>query len=205
MSTIEQTVMTVPVKWTATRSATGSRKLVGYASVFGETADPLGFAERIQRGAFADAIRDGDPFLVYAHEDTAILARKSAGTLRLAEDAKGLRIEADVVNTSLGNDVLELVRTGHLTEMSFAMSDVEDEYVAGEQVVTRVGKLWEVTVCPLGAYSQTTVAARASKATLDRIERVTGPARDDAVHARRDRPTRGRARTALRAAGRIRS
>jgi len=79
MSTIEQTVMTVPVKWTATRSATGSRKLVGYASVFGETADRLGFAERIQRGAFADAIRDGDPFLVYAHEDTAILARKSAG------------------------------------------------------------------------------------------------------------------------------
>jgi Escherichia/Staphylococcus phage prohead protease len=174
MSTIEQTVVTVPVKWTATRTATASRKLIGYASVFDVPADRLGFGERIQRGAFTDAIRDGDPFLVYAHEDTAILARKSAGTLRLSEDTKGLRIEADVVNTTLGNDVLELVRTGHLTEMSFAMSDVEDSYVSGERVVTRVGRLWEVTVCPLGAYSQTSVQARASQALADRVARVTG-------------------------------
>ena len=39
-------------------------------------ADRLGFAEKIRRGAFADAIRDGDPFLVFAHDSTAILARK---------------------------------------------------------------------------------------------------------------------------------
>ncbi|MDP9227015.1 MAG: HK97 family phage prohead protease, partial [Actinomycetota bacterium] len=175
MSTIAPEVLTVPIKWApASRSATTSRKLVGTAAVFGQTADRLGFAERIERGAFADAIRDGDPFLVFGHNELDILARKSAGSLRLRETVKGLEIEADVVKTTLGNDVLELVRTGHLSEMSFQMSDVEDHYENGERVITRVGQLWEVSCVPLGAYSQTSVEARASKATLDRIERVTG-------------------------------
>jgi phage head maturation protease len=123
MSTIEQTVMTVPVKWTATRSTTTSRKLVGTAAVFGQTADRLGFDKRIQRGAFADAIRDGDPFLVYAHDSTQILARKSAGTLRLREDAKGLQIEADVVATTVG--IRARARPYRPSQAGAGMSDAE--------------------------------------------------------------------------------
>lgn len=171
MSTIERVEVTVPVTWKETRSG-ASRKIGGTAAVFGQTADRLGFAERIQRGAFADTITRHDPFLVYSHNDDAILARKSAGTLTLSEGPNGLNFDATIVNTTVGNDVLELVRTGHLTECSFAMSDVDDEWIGDERVITRVGQLHEITVCPLGAYSQTSVEARSS--VSERIQRVTG-------------------------------
>ena len=185
MSTIERVEVTVPVTWKReTRSGVASRKIGGTAAVFGQTADRLGFAERIERGAFAETIRHHDPFLVYSHNDDAILARKSAGTLTLSEGLNGLNFEAEIVNTTVGNDVLELVRTGHLTECSFAMSDVEDDWVNGERVITRVGQLHEITVCPLGAYSQTSVEGRSSTAarSVERFLGVRTQVRDRSVY-----------------------
>jgi hypothetical protein len=49
------------------------------------------FRERIQRGAFAAAIRHGDIRGAFNHSADHVLGRTTSGTLRLEEDDKGLR------------------------------------------------------------------------------------------------------------------
>lgn len=53
----------------------------------------------------------------YNHEQ--ILARSKSGTLRLSEDARGLRYEIDIGNTSTGRDVAESIRRGDVDGSSF--------------------------------------------------------------------------------------
>jgi uncharacterized protein len=51
-----------------------------------------------------------------------VLARTRSGTLRLAEDSKGLAFDLDVPNTSFGRDVLELAERGDIGGASFAFT-----------------------------------------------------------------------------------
>jgi HK97 family phage prohead protease len=85
------------------------------------------------------------------------LARTRNGSLRLASDEKGLRFEADLPETTLGNDVRELLRTGTLSgEMSFGFY-VRDEVWTKDKkdrTITK-GDLVEISVVVDAAYPQT--------------------------------------------------
>jgi uncharacterized protein len=65
----------------------------GYAAVFDvETVIAGLFRKKIRRGAFAGALRDkSDVRGAFNHLPDHILGRTTAGTLKLAEDSKGLR------------------------------------------------------------------------------------------------------------------
>jgi HK97 family phage prohead protease len=64
----------------------------GYAALFDvETIIAGLFRERIQRGSFAAALRRDDVRGAFNHSPDHVLGRMKAGTLQLAEDAKGLR------------------------------------------------------------------------------------------------------------------
>lgn len=92
----------------------------GHACTFDEPAD-LGFAtESIDRGAFRKVLQQGDnvPFTL-EHDPTRVLATTRSGTLRLSEDAKGLKVEADVPDTSLARDLVTQVKAGIVHGMSF--------------------------------------------------------------------------------------
>lgn len=92
----------------------------GHACTFDDPAD-LGFAtESIARGAFRKVLQQPDnvPFTL-EHDDTKVLATTRSGTLRLSEDAKGLRVEADVPDTSLARDLVTQVKAGIIHGMSF--------------------------------------------------------------------------------------
>jgi HK97 family phage prohead protease len=65
--------------------------LSGYAAIFNtETVIAGLFRERIAPGAFREAIERDDVRALFNHNPDVVLGRKSAGTLRLREDAKGL-------------------------------------------------------------------------------------------------------------------
>ncbi|MGI8558197.1 MAG: HK97 family phage prohead protease, partial [Solirubrobacteraceae bacterium] len=104
------------IKWDTETRSKESRTIGGYAAVHNSRSEFLGFGfETLKPGCFRGALNKpgSDQFLLYAHDETRVLARRSAGTLRLSEDAKGLRFEADIVDTQDGRDCLTLARTGH--------------------------------------------------------------------------------------------
>jgi hypothetical protein len=64
----------------------------GYAAVFDQETVIAGlFREKIRRGAFKAAIQRDDIRAAFNHSPDHILGRTAAGTLRLAEDERGLR------------------------------------------------------------------------------------------------------------------
>ncbi|RWK06519.1 HK97 family phage prohead protease [Mesorhizobium sp.] len=145
------------------------RKLAGYAAVFGQDTRIADFTEIILPGAFSDSIRQGRDILALAdHNQRAVLARTKSGTLRLAEDTRGLAFELDVPNTSIGRDMLELAERNDLGGMSFGFTIGKDgERWQGDRRELRNIILHEISVVSAHpAYDGTTVMARHRPAAL---------------------------------------
>jgi hypothetical protein len=139
------------------------RKLEGYAATFGSEARIGSFVETIAAGAFAATLADvGDKLALVDHDPGKLLARTRSGTLRLAEDTRGLHFDLDLPDTSLGRDMLELAQRHDLGGMSFAFKVRPDgERWSGNRRELRSVDLAEVSVIlSWPAYPDTTVAAR---------------------------------------------
>jgi HK97 family phage prohead protease len=156
-----------------------SRALSGYAAVFGQRTSIMGlFDERIAPGAFSVAVARDDVRALFNHDANYVLGRTSAGTLRLSEDAYGLRYDIDVPDTSAGRDVLTLVSRGDVQGSSFAFEVEAEEWDHTAQpplrTITRV-KLYDVGPVTFPAYEQTSVSARcrqeAACASVDTLTR----------------------------------
>lgn len=106
-----------------------SRTITGYAVKFGERSVPIwgSFVEIINRGAFDNADMS-DVVMNFSHDDTQILARSSSGTLSITIDEIGVSFSFDAPNTTLGNDMLELVRRGDVNQCSFAFTVSEEKW-----------------------------------------------------------------------------
>jgi hypothetical protein len=174
---------------------------VGYAAVFNSDSQPLRagargqFVERIAPGAFARSLAALDVRGLYNHRDDYVLGRKSAGTLRLAEDDKGLRYEIDAPDTSYARDLMESIRRGDVTGSSFSFATVADDWSDGPDGMP-IRTLKDVHVFDVGpvtfpAYADTSAACR----SLDR-HREAGDAAADSPEA----PDPGTARPAADAA-----
>lgn len=150
------------------------RTISGYAIVWGVESRVLwdwdgSFVEIIEKGAVDDAlIQRSDVKALYNHVPGQLLARSvnGEGTLKLECDEHGLRFEFEAPNTTLGNDVLELVRRGDLKGCSFAFTTEpeHEEYIRrGDErlrIVKRLSGLYDVSVVVEPAYTQTSVDAR---------------------------------------------
>ena len=104
-----------------------SRTITGYAVKFEQKSVPIwgSFEEIIRRGAFDKADME-NVVMNFNHDDSKILARSSSGTLSFEIDEIGVRFSFEAPNTTLGNDMLELVRRGDVNQCSFAFT-VEEE------------------------------------------------------------------------------
>lgn len=146
--------------------------VAGYAAVFNSAADIGGmWQEVIAPGAFTETLRDNanDVLALYSHEVERLLGRRSSGTLRLSEDAKGLAIEIDLPDTSDGRDVAVLVTRGDLKGMSFGFCVTHDEWdetVTPPRRTIHAVDLREVTVCASPAYDDTELGLRSREKAL---------------------------------------
>ena len=145
--------------------ADGDRMTVaGYAAVFGEVTDVSGvFEETIARGSFARSVRDDDVRAFFGHDTSLVLGRRQAGTLRLSEDAKGLAVEIDLPDTTLGRDVRALIARGDVSGMSFGFEAVQEDWdfsrAMPRRTITDVN-LFEVSIVSIPAYAGTSIALR---------------------------------------------
>lgn len=150
-----------------TRADGEKMTVAGYAAVFGQETDIAEeFIEVIEPGAFKRSINGEDVLALYQHNPCCILGRKSAGTLRLKEDTKGLAVEIDLPNTTNGRDVRELIQRGDISGMSFGfyvpdtISEKWDFSVDPPRRRILNVELYEVSIVANPAYSGTSVALR---------------------------------------------
>ena len=147
-----------------------SRILSGYAAVFNsESKDLGGFTEMISPTAFEGVIERSDVFAVLDHDRNKVLARSKMGkgSLELNIDSKGLQFRFESPNTTLGNDVLSMVKRGDLTDASFCFTVEDESWQKREdgtylRTINKIGDLFDVAVCYNGAYAEsyTEVALR---------------------------------------------
>ena len=147
-----------------------SRILSGYAAVFNsESKDLGGFTEMISPTAFEGVIERSDVFAVLDHDRNKVLARRKMGkgSLELNIDEKGLQFRFESPNTTLGNDVLSMVKRGDLTDASFCFTVEDESWQKREdgsylRTINKIGDLFDVAICYNGAYpeSYTEVALR---------------------------------------------
>lgn len=147
-----------------------SRILSGYAAVFNsESKDLGGFTEMISPTAFEGVIERSDVFAVLDHDRNKVLARSKMGkgSLELNIDQKGLQFRFESPDTTLGNDVLSMVKRGDLTDASFCFTVEDESWQKREdgsylRTINKIGDLFDVAICYNGAYAEsyTEVALR---------------------------------------------
>ena len=142
----------------------GAPKITGYAAVFNEETDLGYFREVIRPGAFKRSISEGaDVRALVEHDPARIIGRTKAGTLSLREDEKGLLVEIEPPDTTVGTDVVKSLKRGDLDKMSFGF------FIKGEEMKKVDGQwlreindvdLFDVSVVAFPAYEGTSVEAR---------------------------------------------
>ncbi len=138
--------------------------LEGYAVKFNSPATH-GFTEIIDRKAF-DKCDMSDVCLKYNHSDTNyILARTRNHSLQLSVDDIGVRINAELIDTTTNRDIYKMVQSGLLDKMSFAftVSDEEWDYDTDTRRITGIDKLFDVAVVDVPFYDSTEVYARSEE------------------------------------------
>lgn len=146
----------------------------GYPIIFDkETYIDLGdpewsWFEKVDRNAFANADMS-DVCLKYNHnDDFLILARTRNESLQLTIDDKGVFIHAELIDTTQNRDIYKMVQSGLLKEGSFAFTceewDEEKQDDGLHRTINKVGKLFDVAICPNGAYGDlTNIYARSAE------------------------------------------
>lgn len=148
-------------------AAGGETRLSGLAAVFNSPTVIGGyFIEKLAPGCFANSLLSGDARMLFNHDVNFLLGRRSAGTLKLAEDGKGLRFELIPPDTTCGRDVVENVKLGNLDGMSFAFQSVRETWDdTGDMPVRTIEELdlFEISAVVNPAYKDTTLGIRSGK------------------------------------------
>lgn len=155
-----------------------SRKVEGYALLFNVPSDGLDIEEIIEPRALDGVIEKSNVFALLNHDERrGILARskKGSGTLSLTVDGKGLRYRFDAPKTALGDELLEYLKRGEVTESSFAFTVAEDVWKKkGEtwkRTIKKIDELYDVSPVYDAAYSKTTVYMRGKEQVEAEMEK----------------------------------
>lgn len=159
------------------REDAGGPGLRGYAALYGSLSEYIGgmFRERIAPGAFSGVLaKSPDVRCLINHEPSAILGRTRSGTLQLRNNPKGLLVDLPTLpNRSDARDLLESVKRGDVSQMSFAFVGALDEWaeepIDGEMCLVRTihdfRELLDVSAVTFPAYPDTEIGLRSAVAS----------------------------------------
>lgn len=169
---IEKRVISIEAAELRVERSEKSTKITGYAAVFGKwSVDMGGWREQIASGAFATALgKNPDVRLLYNHEPSGVLGRTKAGTLKLEQNTRGLKISAELPETQLARDLAVSIERGDVDQMSFAFRCTTEgaEWSPDwtERTVKDIDELYDVSIVTYPAYPDTTVAVRSRDAAI---------------------------------------
>lgn len=174
MNQIERRYLTPEAQTIEIRSVGDERRVEGYAAVFNSPTTIRSrtgsFREQIARSAFEGRLED-PVVALFNHDQLRPLAKVGAG-LELSVDDYGLRYSFPIPDTTTGRDLVELMERGIVREASFAFTIAQGgeswSRKEGDEMETRtiskVGRLIDVSVVTLGAYSDASAALRSFEA-----------------------------------------
>lgn len=158
-------------------NADNKREIYGKAIPFDSPSLPIwgDFIEYIAPDAFDESLNsDAEIMLLYAHDWSAPLARRSAGRLKLEKREDGIYFSATPPDTTRAQDLLKDIEAGNVKGNSFGFTVEADEWSTDEngRQIRRVlkGTLYEISAVVDPAYPDTTLAKRslaASQKTQD--------------------------------------
>jgi hypothetical protein len=154
---------TYSVRDVEARNDDSGMRLAGYAAVFNDASVPLPFKESIAPGAFRKTLAETPDVRMLINHEGLPVARTKNDTLKLYEDERGLRFEADLADTQEGRDIYELVKRGDVDQMSFAFRVIRQKWNddRSRRVLTEVSLAdGDISVVTYPAYPTTTVEAR---------------------------------------------
>lgn len=153
------------------------RTLFGIIPYLSRSENMGGFFEVIAPSAFAHTINDGaDVKCLIDHDSSKIVARVKNDTLKLESKIDGLHFEVMLNKTGYANDLLENVRTGNISSMSFGFITLIDDWDYTTEPAIRTlkdVKLIEVSFVVFPAYPETQAQSRSqlfSDSGLDELE-----------------------------------
>ena len=136
------------------------RIIRGYPVLFDEVTDRVGYyKEKIARNAL-DGADMSETLLIVGHDFNNLLARVGVN-MRLEVDDIGLFFEAELGDTEYDKLIYDRVKREILDGMSFGFTvdAIETDYETKTDTITRIGKLYEITLTPIPAYPQTVATA----------------------------------------------
>ena len=146
----------------------GGKKLVlrGYGILFKTEATCYDFwAGEVRETIEPTALQDTDlteVYLIGGHniEPDKVLARTGIN-LRLEVDETGLFFEAEMPNTQYARDIYNLVESGIVDGMSFGFESPDEiDYEKHTRTITKITKLYELSITPFPAYKEASVIAQ---------------------------------------------
>ena len=135
-------------------------EIKGYAAVF-NSPETYSYTEVISDKAFDDADMS-DVVLRYNHNDSfMVLARTRNDSLKLNVDEKGLYIDATLQDDITDHrNIFNAIKSGLIDKQSFAFVVDEDEYDydTDTRTITKIGKVFDVSVVDQPFYNATDVS-----------------------------------------------
>ncbi|MEE0929597.1 MAG: HK97 family phage prohead protease [Acutalibacteraceae bacterium] len=154
------------LRLTELRALEDERMIVeGYAVVFDSVTDLGWRKEVVDRNAF-NGCDMSDVCMKYNHSDELlIMARTRNNSLQLIIDERGLKIRAELIDTTQNRDIYKMIQSELLTKMSFAFTVAEEEidYETDTRTILRIDKLFDVSVVDVPAYEATDIYARSKE------------------------------------------
>lgn len=143
----------------------------GYGSVFGNIDSD---GDMIMMGAYKKTIQENGERVKYLYQHDI---EKPIGKMReLYEDSTGLAFVAEVPKTRLGMDVIELIKSGVITENSVGILPIQKRMVDDYREIAEV-KLYEISAVTLAANDQAKIMdvknEKNREAIFDRYDRLT--------------------------------
>lgn len=153
------------------RSENEGRRISGKAISFDTQSNDIGFIEILHRGCISQELIDSSNIVfLYNHDYNQVIARanKGKGTLNIDLRDDGVYFDLEVPNTTMGNDLLENIRLGNITQCSFGFryaneeGAYKDEKIDGVwyRDVYKIGELFDLSAVTYPAYDDTYVNAR---------------------------------------------
>jgi len=148
-------------------------EIEGTAVVFNQRSEDLGGFDEIIEPTALNGVDLSDVALLYNHNGGDVLARTSAGTLKIDADEQGVHFRAQLPKTTLGNDVRENLLNGNVRGMSFGFKIGKrswEERGDGNytQHVQQLDKVFELSLTPFPAYKETDV--QLSERSLENVK-----------------------------------
>lgn len=153
------------------RSENRGRHISGKAISFDTQSNDIGFIEILHRGCISQELIDSSNILfLYNHDYNQVIARanKGKGTLNIDLRDDGVYFDLDVPNTTMGNDLLENIRLGNITQCSFGFRYANEEGAYKDEKIDdvwyrnvyKIEKLFDLSAVTCPAYDDTYVNAR---------------------------------------------